>query len=237
MKNNWRLFLFMLLCCLYQTNVLQAGQTFIPDNQKNTQNSERHQSFDENFKEKYSSADFKYHEKSKNALERWLDRQPKSKKNTTPFPFLSTIFYALIFLGLIYAAYIIIGLIMEKNGNWLFNKDTPFNGLQYGIEADDLKSTDFSSLINEYKALGEYRLAVRYQYLHTLQKLVQKGFVVYHKEKTNADYRYEIKKTILNEAFAYISYIYDHTWYGGFVMTETEYKKAELAFDDTNKLI
>lgn len=237
MKKYWYLHIYMLLFCLYQPNVMLAEQSSKTANQKNTPNSTEQHYFDEDYKEKYKSPEFNYQEKRKNLFERWLDRQPATKKTSTPSSFLSVIFYVLIFFGLIYAAYIVIGLILGKKGNWLFNNDTQNNNLKYGSEAEDLKSTDFPSLINKYKALGDYRLAVRYQYLHTLQKLSQKGFVAYHKEKTNADYRYEIKNTILNEAFTYISYIYDHAWYGGFVMNEKEYKKAEFAFDHTNKLI
>lgn len=192
--------------------------------------------FDDQYKDKYKGEAFQYADKKKNALERWLDRKPK-KKQTSASPIWSLLFKTIIILALIYAVFVIVGMLMGKKGNWLFNKKSESRALQYGIDEEDLNTSNFAQLIDQAVASGDFRQAVRYQYLNTLQKMDQKGIIKYHKEKTNADYRYEIKKSSLAEAFQYISYIYDHAWYGGFDVSQHTYTMAALAYDDTNKLI
>jgi hypothetical protein len=192
--------------------------------------------FQPSFKEKYQGPQYNYEDRKKNALERWLESDT-NKEPKPSSPLWPLVFKIIIIAALAYGVYIIIGLILGKKGNWLFNKKSENSTLQYGVEDDNVVDGDFNTQIKLALNNGDFRLAIRYQYLNTLQKLDQKGVIAYHKEKTNADYGYEIKNSALAEAFRYISYIYDHAWYGGFDVTADTYRMASLAYDETNKMI
>ncbi|MBK8627057.1 MAG: DUF4129 domain-containing protein [Saprospiraceae bacterium] len=193
-------------------------------------------SFAPNYKEKYKGQPYQYEDKEKNALERWLENNSQNKAIKFS-PLWANVFKALIILGLAYGVYIIISLLMGKKGNWIFKNDTKTHGLQYALDIDDVTESNFTNLISQAVAQGNYRLAVRYQYLNTLQRLDQKGVIKYHKEKTNADYRNEIKSDTLAQSFQYVSYIYDYTWYGGFDVSDVTYRLAAAAYGETNKMI
>lgn len=208
--------------------------TTTPLNVKENTYKERH--FQPAFKEKYQGPNYNYEDRKKNALERWLESNP-NKEPKPSSPLWPIVFKVLVIVALAIGVYFVIGLILGKKGNWLFNKKSENRNIQYGVEVENVADGDFITQIKMALNNGDFRLAIRYQYLNTLQKLDQKGVIAYHKEKTNADYGYEIKNSALAEAFRYISYIYDHAWYGGFDVTADTYRLASLAYDETNKMI
>lgn len=180
------------------------------------------------FKNKYQ--DLKYEAK----------KQPKPSNLDPGFlNFLGKILVPLIKLLLlalgIWLIYILVTLLMGKKGNWLFTKKTdPL--IRFGNENEAIEVSDYSSLIKKALHEGDYRSAIRYHYLNLLHKLHDKGKIEYHTEKTNADYIYEIREKPLARSFEYVSYIYDHAWYGEFEVRDEEYKRAENAFRDTLKM-
>ena len=189
------------------------------------------------YKEKYKGETYNYEDKKKNAFQEWLEKKDKNKQISEPSPFWPMLFKIMVILALAYGVFIVIGLLLGKKGNWLFNNQSESRALQYGEDGEDITDADFSKQIHQAMLNGDFRLAIRYQYLNTLQKLDQKSIIRYHKEKTNTDYGYEIKNKDLSTAFRYISYIYDHAWYGGFEVTEVTYRAAALAYEETNKMI
>lgn len=93
-----------------------------------------------------------------------------------------------------------------------------------------IQREDISELIQNALKTKNYRLAVRYYYLLILRKLRENELIEYQFQKTNEEYLTEIKPAVLNEQFKNITRIYDFIWYGDFPVTETEFKKAEIAF-------
>lgn len=193
--------------------------------------------FDPEFKNRYQESAFEYEKREQEAIKKLKEQDQDSDIDISNlFSFLPTLFKILVGLLLFYAAYMIVTVWLGKKGNWLFQKKNE-KLLTYQEDIDITSETDLQAKIKEALNQNNFRLAIRYQYLYLLQLMSQNGIITYHKEKTNADYRYEIKNQALAQSFDYTSYIYDYTWYGGFEMSESQYEMARLAFEDTIKKV
>jgi len=90
--------------------------------------------------------------------------------------------------------------------------------------------SDFDAMIRQAVGAGNYRLAVRYQYLKTLHQLAAKGAVALASDKTNYQYVREIKDGESRKGFAGLTLSYEYVWYGEFAITEQTYRKIENEF-------
>lgn len=191
--------------------------------------------FDGSFKSKYKGEAFDYTEKAP---------KPKPAEKRDPsFPFEGLLeafvyfLYIVIGLGIIIGVYILVSVLLGKEGAWLLNKKSDDKSIFYGDELDQSADTDFKSLIQKALEVNDYRLAIRYQYLFLLQKMSHKNIIELHKDKTNSDYQYEIKNVTLRQSFGYLSYIYDYAWYGEFEVSRPDYEQVAKAFDETLQMI
>jgi hypothetical protein len=196
-------------------------------------------SFTPGYKEKYTDDEFVYERKStgKSQWERfkeWLAEvlrdlfsfSDSASKGTT---IALRILAAIIILAVVY---FIVRAILNKEGMWIFGKNRKKIHVEDAI-AENIHVMDFNKLVNETKASGNYRLAVRYYYLWLLKKLSLREIIDWHFDKTNSDYLYEITDSRLKKDFEYLSYLYDYSWYGEFPLDETSFAKAEKAFQKT----
>jgi hypothetical protein len=200
--------------------------------------------FSTNFKKKYNSNDFIYEEKTpeKNAWDRfkeWLSgliqRLFNFSNNKVAMDVTVTILKILAVLIIGFAVYKIVKALLNKEGQWVFGKNT-----QKKFETDaeiekHLKTADFEKLVQKTLSEDQKRLTLRYYYLWLLQKMSQKQLIEWDIEKTNTDYLYEIKNQEQKDRFAYLSYLYNYSWYGEFEMNQVDFDKAKLAFETTLK--
>ncbi len=93
-----------------------------------------------------------------------------------------------------------------------------------------IQHQDLQSLIDQALAEGNYRLAVRFYYLLTLQKLSNKDLIDWESQKTNHEYIFEINDTTLRNQFRKVTDVYDYIWYGSFDVDESAFAKAEKSF-------
>lgn len=198
--------------------------------------------FRDGYKEKYGGDDFNYQEKAKekSAWVKFLERLFKNTGENISGGFMLFFIWlirVIVLICILYGVYILVSVLMGKEGAWFFSKKSDAKGLTYGITEEDIAGTDYLELLDAAVANQDFRTAVRYYYLYTLQKLSGQGHIDFHRDKTNTDYRYEIKDKKLAGAFNYVSYIYDYTWYGAFDMSASDYSIASDAFDDTLKMI
>lgn len=198
--------------------------------------------FRDNFKTDYTDDAFDYNEAPEEKsdwnkfLERWFQNE-KYSGLVLISPFWQWIFYGILFLLMVYAVYVIVSALLGKSGLWIFKKDSKIFGVEYDTSEQDVLFANFDQKINEAIGEGNYRLAIRYHYLQSLQCLTLNNVVAYQKEKTNSDYVHEIKNKNLAEKFKYISYIYDHIWYGAFNISNEDYKRAASTFTSLNNMI
>ncbi|MUP47202.1 DUF4129 domain-containing protein [Gramella sp. BOM4] len=97
-------------------------------------------------------------------------------------------------------------------------------------EEELIKGDDLPALIKEAIKNQQYRLAVRYYYLNSLQKLDELELIDYTFQKTNKDYQLEIRNEALKRHFSEISKLYEFIWYGNFEVSETDFQLAEKGF-------
>lgn len=129
---------------------------------------------------------------------------------------------------------------------WLFNRLNPAsillkepeqNKMFFSEEEEIVQSRDISSLISNALEEGNFRMAIRYQYLMMLRQLDRKGHISYESAKTNADYLREIRQENFQDQFRHLTWIYDFTWYGSFAAEKEDYSKAEREFSRMQELM
>ncbi|MEO6424757.1 MAG: hypothetical protein ABIP40_05060 [Bacteroidia bacterium] len=108
-------------------------------------------------------------------------------------------------------------------------KATAFNFMDV---VEDLDKINFEEKIKLALVDNDYRLATRWHYLKILFLLDKAKLIEFASYKTNIDYRYELKSKKHQHAFIRLSYIYEHVWYGQFIIGVTDYKEKETEFNN-----
>lgn len=195
--------------------------------------------FEPSFKEKYNSRDFVYEEKTKeqNSWDRfkeWLAdlfrRMFGFANNQAAMSMVVIVMRVLAVLLILFVIYLIVKAILNKEGKWIFGKNSDRRLINYDEIEQNLQRVDFEKLIKQSIKSGEKRLTIRYYYLWLLKKMSEKSIIEWDAEKTNSDYLYEIKSENLKNDFAYLSYLYNYIWYGEFEIDEPTFEKAQKAF-------
>lgn len=171
-------------------------------------------------------------------------QQEKGKKKAKPAGpgligrFLSSDFLrvSLWTLAIVFVLFIIYRLFLTEG---VFRRETrPVKPEQPEVEEETITSgTDFNALIRQAVQRNNFRLAVRYQYLRSLHKLADKGFIELSPDKTNYRYVREIKDSRLQNDFAAITLNYEYVWYGEFEIENDIYQKMERGFTNFNQKI
>ena len=197
--------------------------------------------FEPGFKSRYTGSDFQY--ETKTAAKSWwdrflewlgrlLDKIFSGGGKAAGSDWVDVLIKVIAFILIGIAIYFIVRAILNKESLWIFSRSRKKIAVK-DAEAENIHEMDFSQLIESTSASGNYRLAVRYYYLWLLKKLSLREIINWNWDKTNTDYLYEIKDNSLRKEFEYLSYVYDHSWYGDFPVDEKAFAKAEKAFRKT----
>lgn len=198
--------------------------------------------FENGFKEKYKSSAFNYETKKHqtNAWERFLEwfsallsRFVSFNDKQASVNVAVTILKSLAMLIILFVIYLIVKSTMNKEGKWIFGKNSDKKIINYTEIEKNLQLVDFEKLIKNTLKTKENRLVIRYYYLWLLKKMSEKEIFEWDTEKTNSDYLNEIKNPSQKEDFAYLSYLYNYIWYGEFELDEVTFDKAIVAFRKT----
>lgn len=196
--------------------------------------------FEPSFKEKYNSEDFVYEEKTKeqnfwDRFKEWLadvfSRFFGIADNKVAMNAVSVVIRVMAGLLILFVVYLIVKSILNKEGKWIFGKNSDRRLINYDEIEKNLHLVDFEKLIKQSIQSGEKRLSIRYYYLWLLKKMSEKQIIEWDPEKTNSDYLYEIKSENFKKDFAYLSYLYNYIWYGEFEIDEVAFEKAKKAFE------
>ncbi|MGG5208822.1 DUF4129 domain-containing protein [Chryseobacterium sp. MIQD13] len=131
--------------------------------------------------------------------------------------------FAIILVG--FLLYFIIKYLMGKDGNLFFGKKNRKVDINAEELHENIHEINFPESIIKFEREGDYRSAVRYQFLFILKKLSDKKQINWNPEKTNKDYLKELKAEHLKKEFSELSYIFDYVWYGEFAIDEQTYLK------------
>lgn len=196
--------------------------------------------FQQNFKQKYSKDDFAYEPKKReiNAWDRFvawiselLSRLFSFTKNETTNDAISLVMKTIAIGIVLFVVYLIVKSILNKEGQWVFGKNTNRGILTYNDLEKNLQTTDFQKLTAKSEKDGDNRLSIRYYYLWLLKTFAAQEIIVWDIEKTNSDYLYEIKNEKTKSDFQYLSYLYNYCWYGEFDLTADDFQQAKSLFE------
>ncbi len=95
---------------------------------------------------------------------------------------------------------------------------------------------DFTQLSRNAKVSGDYRSAVRYEFLGTLKKLNDQSLIHFSMDKTNNDYFNELPEA-MQLPFLHLKSTYEITWYGNTNPDVTAYETIEHQFQNFNQKI
>ncbi len=95
-------------------------------------------------------------------------------------------------------------------------------------------SADYGNLISRAIAGQQYRIAVRYLYLQSLQNLSSKGIIQFAADKTNYQYIREMTGKTFKKTFAALTLHYEYVWYGGFEPDENAFHVIQNKFKQFN---
>ena len=194
----------------------------------------------ENLKEKYSDSDFNYVEKptkvDRTAWDRFWDAVGRFFSNlfdfgdgTKALSGVEILMKVISILIILFVVYLIVKIIINKEGGWIFGKSAKKITVSE-ITEEDIHSLDFNTIITKAKNEKNYRLATRYYYLWLLKSFSDRNIIEWDIEKTNGDYINEISNAELKSEFQFLSYVYEYSWYGEFDLTQTDFEKTETAF-------
>ncbi|MFZ1452090.1 MAG: DUF4129 domain-containing protein, partial [Ferruginibacter sp.] len=119
-----------------------------------------------------------------------------------------------------------------------FQRKSKLTRAEAAVEEEIItKESDFDALIRQSLQSGNYRHAVRYQYLRTLHLLAEKNMVQLAPDKTNFQYVSEIANRNHQQPFASLTLNYEYVWYGEFEIDKNIYDKIESNFRGFNQKI
>jgi hypothetical protein len=205
----------------------------------NTDNTIYPKQLEENFRKKYQSQEFNYTQS--NPRESLWDRV---KRNITklinklldkinPTKSLSIIevlikVIAVIVIGVI--LYFLIKFLISKNGNLIWSKRNIPNKIQDVTLQENIHEIDFAKEISQFELSGNYRFAIRYQFLWVLKKMSDQKIIQWNIEKTNKDYQKELLGKPQQNSFRDLVRIFDYVWYGEFPITTQQYQQYKSQF-------
>lgn len=188
------------------------------------------------FKESYNNKEYDYvqHISFWDKLKAWfLDLLTRSlnlgsSRAYTTFEYIK---YVLLFLILGTAIYYLVKLIVNKEGRWLFGKKHQNSNNTVDLdEVQNIKEEDFKKLIAESENSGNYRLAIKYQYLFLLKKMDSSEIISYDSQKTSHDYLLQLEGKSYYTNFSKSAYYFTYIWYGEFEIDAIAYQKAASSF-------
>ncbi|NND76880.1 MAG: hypothetical protein HKN39_01695 [Flavobacteriales bacterium] len=94
----------------------------------------------------------------------------------------------------------------------------------------NLEESELEILLREAISKKEYKMAVRIYFLLMLQKLSEKDWITYKKEKTNFLYLLEMKTRIEYSDFRKLTYVFEYSWYGDVDLNESIFEKLQYNY-------
>lgn len=158
---------------------------------------------------------------------RWLDEHVFGPlRDATPGWIADWFYYLLAAVGIAFA---IVRLLRMDLVGAFYRKRTQ-TGLAFDLVPEDIRALDYDRLIDEAVAVRDYRRAVRLLYLKTLKALTARHLIDWQRDKTNREYLDELPEPTLRRAFAELTSLFEHVWYGDFAVDEAVYGRVQRSF-------
>lgn len=157
---------------------------------------------------------------------------PTAKPKKQSKPFIPPYIIAYLLWGLAIGAVLFILYQLFAGQGRLFapgnKKKKPDQALET-VKSDEIVYAPIQLAMQAAQA-GNYRLAVRYQYLHLLQAMAAKKIIELLPQRTNQQYLRAITKTDCKKEFATVLLQYEYVWFGNLNITEAQYRSIEAGY-------
>jgi hypothetical protein len=181
--------------------------------------------------------------KGKNYTETYKEddaKEPEKNKLKSDFKMPSTNFGGLkyVFYFLVGGAILFLVIKILQNINASPNIDIDAGRVYSLSEVEDkILEIDLDKILNDALAVGDYRLALRVNFLIIIKALSLSGKIIWTKEKTNWEYYHEIKDHALALNFKEIVEPFETIWYGEHELNESQFNRLKPSYDTfKNKL-
>ncbi|MFS4416799.1 DUF4129 domain-containing protein [Maribacter sp. 2307ULW6-5] len=132
---------------------------------------------------------------------------------------------------------LVIRFFIKANNRNILQAKKNLSQVGLGSEEQLMQRPDLQALLGAAMADQDYRLAIRYHYLISLQEMEQKGLIAWERQKTNMDYLNELTQPPLKALFKKITRWYDYIWYGDFPVDQKSYQQITPVFSHLQDLI
>lgn len=96
---------------------------------------------------------------------------------------------------------------------------------------EKLDRKEIKNELDSLLAARNYNEAIRYKYLLLLELYQQKGWITWHKHKTNSEYIKDLSQKINAKDAIKLTRIYEFYWYGETVLSHERFLKISSYFD------
>lgn len=184
-------------------------------------------------KEIFADKDFIYHKDAKASkswwdafleqLEKfleWLFGKSIAKHPDVSYNVVKYVLFALFIAGLIFVLW-------KSKFRGLFKSNARISANPFDDLPENIEGINIDEHIRNAIQAGNYRLAIRWCFLKSLQWLNKENKISWQTAKTNIDYLQELKDKTLKEEFSSLSRVFEYVWYGETIPTEKiceEYK-------------
>ena len=98
---------------------------------------------------------------------------------------------------------------------------------EYVVGQENIHEINFEEAIGNALSLGDYRLAIRLQYLKTLKLLTTRELIHWKPNLTNQIYVQELQKYPFHADFVQLTKYFEFAWYGDFQVNESGFKEMK----------
>lgn len=133
-------------------------------------------------------------------------------------------------LVIIILTYVILRL-LKVDALKMFKSSGDASLLKMTVIEEDIHALDFEKLLTEAIAKGDFRLAIRLQFLQALKMLSDKHYIHWEPGKTNHDYINELREDRLRPGFDSLNTYFEYAWYGNFTVTESLFNRARDVYN------
>ncbi|HEY5970043.1 MAG TPA: DUF4129 domain-containing protein [Chitinophagaceae bacterium] len=160
-------------------------------------------------------------------------QKPRSRVDLSGSDFFSSIFgiiFWMLAIGLF--GYLVYRLFLSNSSFLSRNRKNIASDIAM---VEEENASDPDSLLRNAIRNGNYRLAVRYLYLQSLQRLSEKKFIEISSNKTNYEYVMEVRRHKFANEFASLTLQYEYVWYGEYPVDERLFEQIQGSFTQFNK--
>ncbi len=124
---------------------------------------------------------------------------------------------------------LIIMLMVKANFQSMWSRETTPISTSFAF-VDNPVEFDYSPLLEKAEQDGDFREAVRLWHFKTIKELHKFQWIVWKENKTNTDFLREIKDKGRAGSFSHLSTIYEHIWYGEFLVDARVYEQIARVY-------